>query len=546
MRASRRGACGAGAQGSQRTGVRNGHSSENLPAAAGRDVRGHARGAVIVDAASAVDEERAVRDAAASAAGVVPGARLLQKFPYVPLAFLGLALYRAWIELVYVGSPVDFPFIASSVHNLYDACMIALLFVLAALHRKVEPLYTKPWVYALGALLMVGGTVATFATMVVPDVRLAAAGAAAGGAGTAFIILLWSELYASLDPFRVGLYYCASMIAAAFIIYFCHGLLLPWAAGTAVLLPLGSLLFVVLGFMSLPASERPRASAARFSFPWKPVFLMAIYAFAFGLREESQYSTGFGPHSAFGTLAMALFLFVVIYRQSSDFKFGTIYRVGLPLMMGAFLVIPAFGGLNAQVANFCAMGSYTAFSLLIMLIMAHMSYRYGMSAVWLFGIERGVRALFSMVGRGTSIGIQLVSGDATAELVLGAITVLAVAVGTMLFVTEKDFLGRWGVAFKDETKTAAEVARLRAEDVELRCDEMARQFDLSPREREVLGLLAQKRTVGQIARGLTISNDTAKTHVKHIYRKMDVHSRKELLDVLGVTEEDGAPVLERR
>ena len=48
---------------------------------------------------------------------------------------------------------------------------------------------------------------------------------------------------------------------------------------------------------------------------------------------------------------------------------------------------------------------------------------------------------------------------------------------------------------------------------------------LSPREREILGLLAEGRTQGQIAGELVISSKTVATHIQHILAKLGVHTR---------------------
>ena len=50
---------------------------------------------------------------------------------------------------------------------------------------------------------------------------------------------------------------------------------------------------------------------------------------------------------------------------------------------------------------------------------------------------------------------------------------------------------------------------------------------LSPREREVLDLIAQGRTNYEIASALFISHSTAKVHVRHIFEKLGVRSRAE-------------------
>ncbi|MEC4176319.1 helix-turn-helix transcriptional regulator [Adlercreutzia sp. R7] len=68
--------------------------------------------------------------------------------------------------------------------------------------------------------------------------------------------------------------------------------------------------------------------------------------------------------------------------------------------------------------------------------------------------------------------------------------------------------------------------------LDARCAELAEQGGLSPREREVLALLARGRTATYIAGELYVSKETVKVHVRHIYEKLSVHSRTELLDLL--------------
>jgi NarL family two-component system response regulator LiaR len=57
----------------------------------------------------------------------------------------------------------------------------------------------------------------------------------------------------------------------------------------------------------------------------------------------------------------------------------------------------------------------------------------------------------------------------------------------------------------------------------------AQQFNLTDRELEVLGLMAEGLNNGQIAQALTISRSTVKFHVSNIVHKMGVETRTEAL-----------------
>ena len=52
-----------------------------------------------------------------------------------------------------------------------------------------------------------------------------------------------------------------------------------------------------------------------------------------------------------------------------------------------------------------------------------------------------------------------------------------------------------------------------------------RDFDLTHREKDILELLALGKSNDQISKKLDISINTVKTHLKHIFRKMQVENR---------------------
>jgi LuxR family transcriptional regulator, maltose regulon positive regulatory protein len=58
-----------------------------------------------------------------------------------------------------------------------------------------------------------------------------------------------------------------------------------------------------------------------------------------------------------------------------------------------------------------------------------------------------------------------------------------------------------------------------------------RAVALTDRERTVLNLLPSQRSFDEIARALTVSHSTVKTHVRAIYTKLDATSRREAVDI---------------
>ncbi|WP_139651285.1 helix-turn-helix transcriptional regulator [Raoultibacter phocaeensis] len=70
------------------------------------------------------------------------------------------------------------------------------------------------------------------------------------------------------------------------------------------------------------------------------------------------------------------------------------------------------------------------------------------------------------------------------------------------------------------------------ESLEDRCARIAAKFQLSARESEVFVLLAQGHTRASIAKKLFVSENTIREHVKNIYKKLYIHSRQQLIDMV--------------
>lgn len=72
------------------------------------------------------------------------------------------------------------------------------------------------------------------------------------------------------------------------------------------------------------------------------------------------------------------------------------------------------------------------------------------------------------------------------------------------------------------------------EEVLHRCEDIGRSHGLTPREIEVMQLISLGRSKGYIAQCFSITENTARGYAKNVYHKLDIHSRQELLSLIGI------------
>ena len=327
------------------------------------------------------------------------GERGRLSLPHVCWFFMGLGVYRAWIEVCFVGSFVSYP-APYGLRSLFDVACMAVLFALAALARRVSPLSSRPAFGMGSAVCMAVAAALGFVSLARPEWAgvLGLPSSVIGGMGVAVVILLWSELYGCLSPMRIALYYALSQLVGAAVIWTLKGFATPWLAAWTCALPFISLAMLRGAFKTLPPEQLPHPAVARFSFPWKPAVLVCVYAFAFGLQEANTYAIT-GPHSGFGLMAASASVVVGIVLLGRRVEFGSLYSVWLPALMMVSLVLSLVGAVGAFWTSFFMSVSYGAAEIFIMTMIGSLCHRYGVSAVWIFGIERGFRMLAMMAGR---------------------------------------------------------------------------------------------------------------------------------------------------
>lgn len=65
-----------------------------------------------------------------------------------------------------------------------------------------------------------------------------------------------------------------------------------------------------------------------------------------------------------------------------------------------------------------------------------------------------------------------------------------------------------------------------------KCDDISKRYGLTERQKEILVFLAKGRNAEHISKELTISSNTAKTHIYNVFQKLGIHSQQELIDMV--------------
>ena len=471
--------------------------------------------------------------------------KLWKSFFPVPFCFMGMGLFRVWTETLYANSQIAFPALSSGslgpfldAYALFDYLSAFILVILAVFAKRIAPLYAHPWAIAVTFAAMVSAVCINFASIYYPEwasvLRLPAV--VSGSVGIAFILMLWSEYFGCINPVRVVGYYSAGIVVSCVVLWMFKGLLLPWLWVGTCAVPVVSLLCLWRSYVRLSFDAYPPAYQHDFMFPWKPVLVIGIYSFVYGMRG-GVFSNTLSMNSGMGAFVGALAVYVLVSRFGEKLDFSLLWKIAMPLMIVSLAPLDGVVAGWSTIADFCALASYTVLLLLIMAIMSNLCFRYGVCALWIFAIERAIRMVSSQTGRivGENIVHSTALPDFTQPIALVVMAGFLVAV-VFVFFSEKHVTSQWGVVLKhpiaDDLELYMEKNRLG-----MKCKEVADEYGLTARENEILLLIARGRHLSQIASELHISSNTVKTHTRHIYAKLAVGSRAEIMALLGVKKQ---------
>ena len=450
--------------------------------------------------------------------------------PY--LFALGCA--RAWVTLAVAAPALALP-APFDLHDVFDYAMALASIAVAIWGRRLVPLNATGAVRAVAAGAMAAASLALIAAgeAAFPGgaaAVLAVVGAALGGIGFGLFLVLWAEILSCISLIRIFLYTTASQLAAVVFVFFCGGLDGLRVACAMVALPVAAVLCLRAAFQALPAADRPSPVMPRLTYPWKIFVLLALYSFAYGLRQH-QLAAGAGMHSSASTALIMAVLFASAYFFSARFNVGALYRSPLVLIVCGFLLVPVEGFLGTAASSYLISMSYSLVGIIVALLLYDISKRLGVTVV-VFAAIKGAEQVFVIWGKDVAETMGALGLAVGAQDTVIAVAVVAMMLAaTLILLSERELASKWGVRILDigglVEKTPEEERR------EAHVAELAERFRLTPRETEILHLIAQGKNGPAIRGELFIAEGTFKAHTSHIYEKCGVPNRRALVALLG-------------
>lgn len=462
--------------------------------------------------------------------------------------FIGFAAHWVWIWCVFWSSlfyrqdqaagAVDSFLSLEPLWTFSLGANVFTLFVLVLISRCKNPLTDVKALVLLAPVATVLGTL----FISTPGLEMAGSlrflceitGSILTGIGSGILVVLWGELYASQGAQRTVFYSVVSCLLAALIYPLI--LALPRIAGQLLVatLPLISIFYLGRFKRCLPRTPKTcRNVLVGGRPPWMLIAVSLFFGFSFGLMK------GLVPPDDASLVLLrdvtnivaiiiglvAVFATAIVYKM--DFKHMT-YQIALPLMAVGFLFLP-FSGLWLVAGTGLHQMGYQYFNIILWALWAFLATSTKLPAGWIVSLGMFSIQLGQLLGSGVGALALTMVHTSFQMAMFSAIIVFCFLLVSIFALSNNQLTTGWGLARPVEDGTASNMLE--------RCSSMlARRFRLSPRETEVFFLLAKGRNRAYICEDLVISLETAKTHIKNIYRKADVHSQQDLIDIVEAEE----------
>ncbi|WP_417143815.1 response regulator transcription factor [Raoultibacter massiliensis] len=359
------------------------------------------------------------------------------------------------------------------------------------------------------------------------------------GLSIAWFILVWAERFGSIGGWRTFSIVLVADALSAILQYFC-----VQSMGSAALLITTALLpllaAALLRFAPYREGEQELEKKSS-SFAWTWVLALAVAAFGimyFMLRSVMYMHPLTFINAAVvpaGSLCALLVLFVLAVFLPHGERFARLFipgSIAIATLIFVFaMVLTPFLHADAVWSVLVVMGNRFGFVALIVGL-AELAHRQNVLPLSVYGV--GFAALYAGYAVGGFVGVYLARyAESVTGLLIGCSILSLMCIGLSFAWI---FRERAGDASDSDGERSAGGDRAEPASFDGYFDaaiaQVREEFELSPREAEVLSLMARGRTGPYISETLFISQNTTKKHVQHIYRKLDIHSNQEAIDLV--------------
>lgn len=342
----------------------------------------------------------------------------------------------------------------------------------------------------------------------------------------AVLMVLWGFAFASMDKRRAGINVTVTMLLAVLVTLavLAAGMFVPVLPVVRVLMVASAcvLLSGRVRFRNVNRTAEPHPDARRHS----AAFLASRLAFGavlgFGVEAPLRLAlTDVSPALLVLALAAALAALACAPRRADRLYFAL---PTLLLLTVGLVYLPFFAEGLASFAEasvgltWLVWAEFSAFQL------SDLKERCGVSELSLCLAEKLALSLAMVAGAAACRALTALGAFATPgayELVLAA--------GACACTLGAAYVTGCLVGERAQDRMREEMARTRREHAEAVYDAIAAEHGLSAREREVMGMLAEGYTRAFIRDALGVSDGTAKAHIAHVYAKLDIHHKDDLL-----------------
>lgn len=465
--------------------------------------------------------------------------------PFASLAF-GLGLYWCWRGCVYSFDPnLGWMTAEASVLEMNLPCLgglaAAIAMVLAA-GKPQTPEATRLEPMVLGASCSVltlasyvlnafGNLTSTFSVL---------AQGFAFGTGLALLVC-WGSLTVSMAPRDATLGLAGSLAVGAIGYLLVYALPFRELAVSIIsLFPAASGLVSAKAQTICPgrASELDVARGAVPSEAWPCVVVVAVLVsfigveellrVAFTLPEGEELPSLFTWVTQLGALVVSAAIVAVVLISKRTPSFDALARSLVPLMVVGFLSLLLFGE-ETPWLGFAILGAgYWCLRLLVWETVRALSRKVDVSPQRAFAAVEGLVCLVVMLAQLFATPGSVISSS---KLAVVSVAVLAAVLGAMVILNTR-FLGALENTAAPDPAEQSVTAGLNPRTTDSAVARLIDEHGLTQREGEVLALLARGRSLPYIQEELGIAVGTAQAHVRHIYDKLGVHNRQQLLDMV--------------